>query len=296
MYSTERKNDMYRQLFALSVNEQFGVDTKTQIKMFKEAGFDGFFTPWKSGDPIEEYAAYAKEIGMIYQSIHAPFGKSAVMWHGGDAEADPAVEELIECVKVCEKNGIHVMVCHAYIGFDDDRKPTQKGLERYARVVDEAAKSGVKIAFENTEGEEYLAALMENFKDKENVGFCLDTGHEMCYNFSKDLLALYGGRLIATHLNDNLGVSDFGGHIFWTDDLHLLPFDGIADWDYTAKRLDDHGYTGIMTFELNTKSKPDRHENDKYGEMPLERYLAEAYCRACKLAAKRKINMKQGKN
>ena len=32
---------MYNQLFALSVNEQFGVDTKTQIKMFKEAGFDG---------------------------------------------------------------------------------------------------------------------------------------------------------------------------------------------------------------------------------------------------------------
>ncbi|MBR3754383.1 MAG: sugar phosphate isomerase/epimerase [Clostridia bacterium] len=285
---------MYRQLLALSVNEQFGVDTKTQIKMFKEAGFDGFFTPWKKGDPIEKYAAYARKIGMIYQSIHAPFGKSAIMWHGKDSEADPAVEELIECVKVCEKNGIPIMVCHTYIGFDDDRKPNEIGLERYGRVVREAEKRNVKIAFENTEGEEYLTALMEHFKESPNVGFCLDTGHEMCYNFSKDLLALYGDRLIATHINDNLGISDFDGHIFWTDDLHLLPFDGIGNWEGLAKRLDEHGYNGIMTFELNTKSKPDRHENDKYEEMPLELYLAEAYSRACRLAAKRKINMKNG--
>lgn len=283
---------MYRQLLALSVNEQFGVDTKTQIKMFKEAGFDGFFTPWKSGDPIEEYAAYAKEIGMIYQSIHAPFNKSDDMWHGDEALAKIAVDELIECVKVCEKSSISIMVCHTYIGFNDERKPTQKGLERYGKVVDEAEKRNVKIAFENTEGEEYLAELMEHFKGRKNVGFCLDTGHEMCYNFSKDLLAIYGDRLIATHLNDNLGISDFNGNIFWTDDLHLLPFDGIADWDNVAKRLDDHGYNGIMTFELNTKSKPDRHENDKYEKMPLEIYLAEAYSRACRVAAKRKINMK----
>ncbi len=283
---------MYKQLLALSVNEQFGVDTKTQIKMFKEAGFDGFCTPWKYGDPIEEYAEYAKEIGMIYQSIHAPFGKSADMWHGDEETAQAAVDELIECVKVCAKNGIEIMVCHTYIGFDDDRKPNKAGLERYGKVVAEAEKRNVKIAFENTEGEEYLAALMEHFKDSPNVGYCWDTGHEMCYNFSKDLLALYGDRLIATHLNDNLGISDFGGHTFWTDDLHLLPFDGIADWDGIAQRLDRHGFERIMTFELNTKSKPNRHENDLYSAMPLEVYLAQAYSRACRLAAKRKIKMK----
>lgn len=282
---------MYKQLFALSVNEQFGVDTKTQIKMFKDAGFDGFCTPWKHGDPIEEYTAYAKEIGMIYQSIHAPFGKSADMWHGDEALAKIAVDELIECVEVCEKNSVPIMVCHTYIGFDDDRKPNEIGLERYGKIVAQAEKHGVKIAFENTEGEEYLAALMEHFKDSPAVGYCWDTGHEMCYNYSKDLLALYGDRLIATHLNDNLGISDFSGHTFWTDDLHLLPFDGIADWDNIAQRLDRHGYNGIMTFELNTKSKPDRHENDKYGDMPLEQYLAEAYTRACRLATKRKIKM-----
>lgn len=279
---------MYKQKTALSVSSQFGVDTKTQIKMFKDAGFDGFCTDWKHGDPIEEYKAYADELGMIYQSIHAPFNKSDDMWHGDDELAETAVQELIECVNVCADNGIPIMVSHVYIGFDDERKPNTIGLERYGRVVAEAEKRGVKIAFENTEGEEYLEAVMKHFASSKSVGFCWDTGHEMCYNFSKNLLALYGDKLIATHINDNLGIKDFGGRIFWYDDLHLLPFDGIADWDERMQRLDDCGFSDIMTFELCRNSKPNRHENDIYGKMTLEEYLAEAYKRACKLAAKRK--------
>jgi len=129
--------------------------------------------------------------------------------------------------------------------------------------------------------------LLEHFKDNDSVGFCWDSGHEMCYNYSKDLLALYGDKLIATHLNDNLGISNFGGRIYWTDDLHLLPFDGIADWDGIAKRLDRCGFNGIMTFELNIRSKPDRHENDIYTKMTIEEYIAECYKRACRVAVKR---------
>ena len=111
----------------------------------------------------------------------------------------------------------------------------------------------------------------------------------MCYNYSRNLLEFYGDRLIATHINDNLGIKDFNGRIFWHDDLHLLPFDGIADWDERMKRLDDCGFCDIMTFELCRLSKPNRHENDIYIKMTLEEYLAEAYKRACRLVSKRKI-------
>ncbi|MBQ8026498.1 MAG: hypothetical protein IJ261_00110, partial [Clostridia bacterium] len=100
---------------------------------------------------------------------------------------------------------------------------------------------------------------------------------------------IYGDRLIATHLNDNLGIKDFEGKIYWHDDLHLLPFDGIADWDYIAHRLDKCGFDSIMTFELNLSSKPNRHENDIYRKMTIEEYVAECYKRACRVAAKRKI-------
>ena len=155
----------------------------------------------------------------------------------------------------------------------------------FGRVVREAEKLGVKIALENTEGEEYLAALMDAFSGCSAVGFCWDTGHELCYNYGKDMMALYGDRLLGTHLNDNLGIRDHGGRIFWHDDLHLLPFDGIADWQDIAFRLKRSGFTGPLTFELTTCSKPDRHENDPYGRMSPVEYLTSAYMRACRVAA-----------
>ena len=112
----------------------------------------------------------------------------------------------------------------------------------------------------------------------------------MCYNWSEDVVGRFGqnGKLFATHLNDNLGIRDFEGKITWIDDLHLLPFDGIADWKGIAERLDRAGFDGTMTFELNTKSKPGRHENDKYDKMDIEQYVTEVYIRACRLAAMRK--------
>ena len=283
---------MWKQKLCLSTTRDSELSIKEQIKLLKKSGFEAFFTEWKPGEPIKEYADFAKKTGMIYQSVHAPFGKAADMWHGDEAQGKAAVDELIECVHACAESDVEIMIMHAFIGFDDDRKPNAKGLERFGRVVEEAEKYGIKVAFENTEGEEYLAALLKHFKDNDSVGFCWDSGHEMCYNYSKDLLALYGDKLIATHLNDNLGISDFGGRIYWTDDLHLLPFDGIADWDGIAKRLDRCGFDGIMTFELNIRSKPDRHENDIYAKMSIEEYIAECYKRACRVAAKRNKSQK----
>ncbi len=195
-----------------------------------------------------------------------------------------AVKELNECLEVCAEVGSPIMISHVYIGFDKDEKPTELGLKRFEKVVNTAEKLNVKIAFENTEGEEFLSAVMEHFKGNRSVGFCWDSGHENCYNFGKNMLALYGDRLFCTHLNDNLGVSDFGGHIFWTDDLHLLPFDGIRDWAEAAQRLNSVGYDGILTFELNRMGKPGRHDNDKYMNMSPEQYVAEASNRACRFA------------
>ena len=92
----------------------------------------------------------------------------------------------------------------------------------------------------------------------------------------------YPGRLLCTHINDNLGIRDWGGSITWHDDLHLLPFDGIGDWEGIAARLKD--FDGPLTFELGVFPKPNRHENDKYVRLSPEEYLAEAYARACRVA------------
>ncbi len=270
------------QLLGLGTFSDWDEDVNQQIKMFKQAGFDAFFTEWKYGSPVEQWAKTAKEEGMIYQSIHAPFGKSDDMWDEDEALVKIAIDELLACLKACEENEIPIMVMHSIIGMEH-HNPTDLGIERFAVIVDAAKKAGVKLAFENTECEEYLFKLFDAFSNEEHVGFCWDSGHEMCYNRSDDLLEKLGNKLIATHLNDNLGIRTTNGEITWLDDLHLLPFDGIGDWKYNMSRLKKCGFNDILTFELNTISKPDRHENDCYLQMSKKEYLALAYERACKV-------------
>lgn len=273
---------MWKTKLALGTSSQFGISVEEQIKLFHKTGFEGFFTDMQDRESIAKYRRLADELGMIYQSIHAPFSKAADFWTEGKA-AENAVAELIECVRCCAEYCVPVMVAHVFIG-SDKHEPNDIGVKNYERVVTEAEKCGVKVAFENTEGEEYLAAVMKGLSHHKNVGFCWDTGHEMCYNHSRDMMALYGDRIIATHINDNLGIKDFNGEITWLDDLHLLPFDGIADWENVAARLNKYGYNGILTFELVKESKPDRFENHIYAKMPIEEYIAEAYKRACRFA------------
>lgn len=274
---------MYKAKLCLGLSGQFGIPGTEQIALLRKIGFEGFFAEWEPGTDISQLRSAADAEGMIFQSIHAPYTKMADMWKHSDM-TETAVKELLDCVHACAINDVPIMVIHSFIGFED-HSPTDLGIANYARVVDEAERCGIMIAIENTEGEEYLAALMDAFRGRKNVGFCWDTGHELCYNHSKDMMALYGDRILCTHLNDNLGIRDFDGSITYIDDLHLLPFDGIANWYSIAARLHMHGFRDILTFELNTVSKPGRHENDAYGRMDIAEYLTQAYMRACRVAS-----------
>lgn len=275
---------MWKKKLCLSLSSVCGVPFGEQLALYKKTGFDGFFVTWNPTLDVQALATKAKELDMVFQSIHAPWDKAANFWHGDEAKGQKAIDELKACIDACALCGVPILVVHAFIGFEE-HNPTEIGLVRFTRVVDYASQKGIKIAFENTEGEEYLAAVMAHFAGNDTVGFCWDSGHEMCYNHSQDLLALYGDRLLCTHLNDNLGIQDFDGKITFIDDLHLLPFDGIADWKYNVQRLSRCNFREILTFELNIRSKPGRHENDIYTQMPYEQYVTEAYKRACRIAA-----------
>lgn len=275
---------MYKQKIGMSVGNNYSVPTFDVIKMLKEIGFDAISPEWKKDAKIGELVKKARELGMIVQSLHAPFEKSAAMWSYDENLSTPAKKELLEVLNDCKAWNIPIMVVHTWIGFEYEFDASKLNFQNYDEIVTRAEEYGIKIAFENTEGEEYLFALMERYKNNQAVGFCWDSGHEMCYNHSQDLLAKYGDRLVMTHLNDNLGISRFDGKTFWTDDLHLLPYDGIADWDDNIERLTKSNYMEILNFELAITSKPNRHENDIYTQMGLELYFTEAYKRACKIA------------
>jgi sugar phosphate isomerase/epimerase len=267
----------------IGLGKQWG-PLETSLETAAETGWNGYFTVWKPGEDLRPLAVRARSLGLFPQSVHAPWGKAADLWNADEEKGAAAVDELVACLRAAADAGAPFVVAHAWIGFVPTA-PTEAGLERFARVADAARRLGVSVALENTEGEEHLDALLRRFRDDPSVGFCWDTGHELCYNRGRDLMAEYGPRLLGTHLNDNLGITDPAGPTTWLDDLHLLPFDGIADWPGIAERLVRSGFDGPLTFELNRASKPGRHENDGYEAMPLRDYLAEARRRAERVCA-----------
>ena len=267
----------------LNTSLAYGVPLIEQVRMLKDTGFNGFFTPWnREKVSLAEMRTLADSIGMLYQSVHGPTKGVAVIWEPGE-EGDAALRDLCACAEDCGRNGIPIMVSHTYRTFEY-REPSREGLDRFRRLADVCGENGVMLALENTEGKYQLRALMDMLKNHEAVGYCWDCGHEMCYDHGEDILGQNGEKLICTHLNDNLGVRDFGGVIGALDDLHLLPFDGIGDWEDIVSRLNDWKYTGPLTFELKKVNHPTRYETDGYILMTMERFFAEAYMRACRVA------------
>lgn len=264
---------MKKTRLCLDLIQNVETSIEDQIPMIKDCGFDEFFTCFWTEERMKNLARLAKEHGLGFQSVHAPFSDVVDLWRESE-KAEPFVELLLRSVESTATIDVPILVMHVFKGYVYPDKPNGLGVERFYKVVKRAEKLGVHIAFENLEGEEFLACLMENFKSEKNVGFCWDSGHELCYNGGKDMLAKYGDKLLCTHLNDNFGVSDPHGRIGKHDDLHLFPFDGKTDWDDAVKRLKKTAFNGSLTFELKKPSYPD---------LPIEAFLKTAYERAEKI-------------
>ena len=250
------------------------------LRHIRNAGFEATFFNWNKNETTA-WMREADRLGLFVQSIHAPFSNSgrclvSHLWNEGE-EGRAVAARLIDCVKDCADHGVPVMVIHPFIGFED-HTPTQVGLDNYARIVEAAEKCGITLGFENVEGEEYLAALMKRFWDSPACGFCLDTGHELCYNEGKDMLSLYGDKLCHTHFNDNLGV--YNPALTWENDLHLVPGDGIVDFAGVMARIEKTPYKGPILFELSVTNKPGRTDHDAYRALGAEGFYRLAYERA----------------
>ena len=269
----------------LALGMQLDATLTEQLTLLKNAGFDAFaFDRERDGtsDLARVLIEEGRRLGLSCEYIHAPFYGMDDVFHDADGSlADKMLRDLYATIDDCHDFGVKYAVIHAIIGMDN-HNPTELGLERLQAVVDYAVSKGVCLAFENTEGEEYLAAILERFRSYKNVGFCFDSGHELCYNYAKDMLTPYGDRLMVTHLNDNVGMT--GDELTFYDDAHLLPFDGIADWQGMAERIRSSGYSGTLSFEVISKGRPNRTENLIYHKLTPQEYVNLAYERAVKFA------------
>jgi len=275
---------MWKQKISMSLESAYTRPTTEIVKILHDLGFDAVSPAWMPRENLDDIVKTARELEMELHFLHGPFAGIDKMWSLDDAIARPVYDVMKQALDDCIRLEIPIFVMHTWIGFAYDFDPNTLNFAYFDLLVAHSKANGVQIAFENTEGEEYLKALMDHYRDEDAVGFCYDSGHEMCYNHSRDMLTAYADKLLVTHLNDNLGITASDGSISWFDDLHLLPYDGAGDWDDVIARMRNCRRVEYINLECNNVSKPGKHENDIYAAMTLEAYFMEAYKRARKLA------------
>lgn len=244
-----------------------------QLEAIKAAGFDCCFTSYKDKLELEEFVTGAERLGLEIETMHLPFGKVNRLWTAGN-EGDEYYDYLAAKIAKCAEVGIDKAIMHVTVG-NTAPEIGPVGLDRFRALCDYSANKGVKLCFENLEPLPHIHAVMEMID--ENHGFCWDCGHNLCYSPHIDMMALYGDRLLCTHVHDNKGVTQ-PGNIDYRDDLHLLPFDGVLDWDWFGDKLRAANYTGPITLELALEAK----QGYTY---TVEELYDEAYKRALRLRA-----------
>ena len=264
----------------LCVGTYFCQAPEITIGQIADSGFHAVSPVWDPEGTWKEMVDTARSKNLFVQSVHAPHKKSMHMWNQSPALAAAALDEFLQSLRECSDRSVPILVIHGWGGLDYASGHFPTGLRNFSILAEEAAKLGVAIAFENLEGEQFLYALMDQFRDMPHIGFCWDSGHEHCYNHDKALLADFGDRLMVTHLNDNPGICDPNGMISSKDDLHYLPFDGTIHWEEKILQLRSAHRQDILNFEVKQFAKAYQLQNPTYSRWSFQEFLFAVHQRA----------------
>lgn len=260
----------------ISLELQYSLPIRPVIALLKEAGFSAVSPVW--GQDLAVIADCTKQHNMTIQSLHAPPKGMSLLWQPDAPDSAAMQAVMLDSLRACARFGIPILVVHSWQGHGYTFPDTPLDFRFWDAFVGCARELGICIAFENLEGEEYLAALLQRYRDFSDIGFCWDSGHDRCYPHRLDFLEEFGNRLMMTHLNDNFGVP--GSTFSSKDDLHLLPMDGNTDWIAQLRRLKTCRIQQILNFEVKMLS----HGISTYPDWSLAQFFREAASRAQKIA------------
>lgn len=241
-------------------------DFQNRLTLAKAVGFEAAFPGIADRQTTNERCEALRAAGIEIDNLHAPFKGVNVMWEEG-IEGDDFLAVQLENIDTCRDNGITKTVVHLGSGWNSPLI-TDVGVARFDKLVDYAVGKGVHVAFENIRKPVHVAWALDHYSKVPEVGFCWDSGHELCYTKNVEFLPIYGDRVICIHLHDNVGIS--------AADEHFLPFDGKRDWKKTAEYLKASAYDGPIMLEDNVRAPI-------YSRLSLEEYYQRAYDAAYKI-------------
>lgn len=183
------------------------------------------------------------------------------------------VELLLNRVDLAKIVGADEIVTHMVIPYEDfENIPgfKEKYWEQVYKSFDEMESycraMGIRIAVENMictpkkYQYEKFDRLFERYSP-DYIGLCYDSGHSIITIEDDEtrepdwkFLERYKDRLIAMHLDDNLGIDyslseDIDGAI-QKSDKHWIPFKGIASWEKICELIADSPYELPLLLEI----------------------------------------------
>ena len=184
-----------------SLQSSYGIPMPQVIDMLADTGFCAVSPVWQRGENLSEILQQVKARNLTIQSLHGPLRGLPAMWQHDPEIARPILEDMLQSAADCAAAEIPILVVHSWTGLDYTFRKEDLCFDHFDKLVQQAQRDGICIAFENLEGPEYLEALMERYVGCSAVGFCWDSGHEQCFTPRQDFLQHYGNRLMMTHLN-----------------------------------------------------------------------------------------------
>lgn len=233
------------------------------IGMFADIGFDALDYSIYAYDPASpvfgnDYAAYAKKLralaaqnSVFFNQAHAPYDYS-----GNEADLPVHIEHIRRAIAFAGLLGAQAVVVHS-IRHKEGTARKEYNRAYFQALVPSARAYGIRIAIENLFARNEETGLFEesvcsntrelvDFIDSfgpESFAACLDVGHCLLSG-GKPAQAIYtlgAERLKALHIHDN----DL------SNDQHMMPYLGTADWPSTMRALREIGYGGALTFETH---------------------------------------------
>ena len=239
----------------ISYNCYWGLDDDTQIALMKKNNFQSTFIG--SEDPrLDEVVMRLKKENIFCENLHGPMSTDTSnvndMWRNSE-RSEEFLARIMDGLEKCGKYEIPTLVLHVTAGPTPPR-PNERGYARFVQVFERAKELGVEIACENIHPYGNIAFILEQFPD---AGFCWDIGHEACSGLGIQFMPMFGNRLKALHIHDNM----------LDGDHHMIPRDGKIDFDRVARQIAESPYEGSVMLELSS-----RQSNFYNGVSPEEYY------------------------
>ena len=246
---------------------------KDALERIARAGFSHVHWCHEFGNSPYEYSIYemlqikewCREFGLLVKGVHAA--------HAGEKTSDlkdflssneynrlAGVELIHNRIEMAYNLGTDNIVLHFMFPWER----LEKEIDRLNELLQPAFRSfdelepyckarGIKICVENTHGTmaQFCTVFDVLCKRYSNdfLGLCFDTGHAVlhCKDSHLEFAQRYNDRLFMMHGADNHGERD----------EHLLPFEGIFDWEGFASVLARSPYCFPIVLEPSCKVEGD---------------------------------------